>query len=436
MSNESSKIICNRRTRLITSNWDFRAQDDIQSGRGFRITEDGKSDTNTEAGLYSIHSPLYGTDYHDEHSFEDRYSCNCGTYTGKNFNGFMCPKCKSKVKFIDVDITVTGWIILDREVVINPIYYKKLRTFIGTKIFPEILKFKEPHDRDPENASAGIYDGLGCIEFHERFDEIMMFYLKKNRSNQKKRELFFFIMSRRNQVFTHSIPVYSSHLRPFVIRGTEIKYSDDDKLFKHIFTNSKMLNDKYELERKITAAKKKRNINSVQYLRKENILFSIQSDLDKLWNSSFELIKKKTGIIRDKILGGRLDMSARNVIVPDKDLRPDEIKLGYTTFLELYKLEIISILVNMLDIDHPKAWNMWKDATINFNEQIYKVMQYMVKNRNIICEINRNPTINYGSILVMKVKEVIPDINDYTMSLPESVLTLLNADLKSGSKIA
>ena len=36
----------------------------------------------------------------------------------------------------------------------------------------------------------------------------------------------------------------------------------------------------------------------------------------------------------------------------------------------------------------------------------------------------------------MVVRYVVPDINDYTMSLPESILTLLNADLKSGSKIA
>ena len=182
------------------------------------------------------------------------------------------------------------------------------------------------------------------------------------------------------------------------------------------------------MERRIESARQRKNINSVQYLRRENIIYSIQLDLDKLWNSTFEIIKKKSGTIRDKILGGRLNFSSRNVIVPDKDLRPDEIKLGYTTFLELYKLEIISILVNMLDIDHPRAWNIWKEATINFSEQIYKIMQYMTKHREIVCEINRNPTINYGSILAMKVKDVVPDIDDYTMSLPESVLVLLNAD--------
>ena len=47
---------------------------------------------------------------------------------------------------------------------------------------------------------------------------------------------------------------------------------------------------------------------------------------------------------------------------------------------------------------------------------------------NIIVEINRNPTINYGSQLVVKVVHVKPDMKDFTMSLPESILRLLNAD--------
>ena len=39
-----------------------------------------------------------------------------------------------------------------------------------------------------------------------------------------------------------------------------------------------------------------------------------------------------------------------------------------------------------------------------------------------------NSTINYGSQLVVKVVRVKPDIKDFTMSLPESILRLLNAD--------
>ena len=299
---DSSKIIFNRRARLITSDWDVKAREDILNGTGFRITEEGKTDCKTEAGMFSIHSPLFGTDYHNEHAFEDRYSCECGDYTGKNFEGKVCPRCKKKVQFIDVDMSITGWIILDKDVIINTIYYKKIRSFIGTKIFPDIIKYKELTDR--EATTANPYDGIGMIEFHDRFSEIMNFYLKKNGSNQKKRDMYHFIMAHQEQVFAHAIPVYSSHLRPFVIRAEEIKYTDDDKLYRKIFTNAKMLNDRYELERRIENAKKNRR-HTAQYLRRENILYAIQIDLDKLWELSFDMVKKKEGIIRNKILGGR-----------------------------------------------------------------------------------------------------------------------------------
>ena len=83
--------------------------------------------------------------------------------------------------------------------------------------------------------------------------------------------------------------------------------------------------------------------------------------------------------------------SARNVIVPSKYLRPNEIELGYTTFLELYKLEIISILTTIHGIPHSRAWSMWEEAKINFDEQIYKIMTFMLKKYKICCEINRNP---------------------------------------------
>ena len=99
----------------------------------------------------------------------------------------------------------------------------------------------------------------------------------------------------------------------------------------------------------------------------------MQCDLESLWDLTFEQVKKKSGTIRNKVLGGRMDFSARNVIVPDKDLRPNEIKIGYTTFLHLYKLEIISILIKMYGIQYSSAWEMWEKATINFNELIYKI---------------------------------------------------------------
>ena len=380
----SVKVLTNSRVRLVTCDWDQEALEQISSGKGFRITEAGKSDIKQEPGLYSIHSPLYGTDYSSERAFEDRYSCKCGNLIGTNFDGVTCPKCKTKVEYVGIDMSKTGWIILDNYCVIQTEYFKKIQSYLGTKTFMSIINYVDPDVRDLDPNSP--YAGIGLIAFKEHFVDIMNKYLKKG--NAKKESLYIQIMSNLNNVFAHAIPVYSSHLRLFVIKGDEIKYSDEDKLFKQIFTNAQILNEKFELTRRIEGNFKRKF--KVDTIRNEHILMKIQMDLNKLWDLTFESIKKKTGTIREQCLGGRINFTARNVIIPNKNLRADEITLGYTTFLELYKLEIISFLVTSMEISHAEAWRIWSSATINFDPTVYKIMERMVTTRDVIVEINRN----------------------------------------------
>lgn len=425
------KIVTNGIVRIVTCDWDRRCEMDLyypdNDHKGFKITEKGKSDTSHKPGFYSIHSPLYGTDYSDEHAFEDRWSCECGRLIGKNYadSKKVCPHCGTPVEFVDIDMRITGWIVLERDFVIQPEYYKKIQSIIGQKNLTNILKLKDDREKIPTIK----YDGIGMIEFREKFDEIMEYYVKKKSS---KWEQYMFIMSHKDEVFVHCIPVYSSHLRPFVIRAEEIKYSDEDKLFKKIYSNSCLLNNRYELSRRLQLAEKRpdseRKKKTIEYLRKEGILLAIQTDLNTLWDLTFEVVKKKTGQIIDKILGGRLNYTARNVIIPAKHLRANEIELGYSTFLEMYKLEIISMLEKMYSLSPAESWSMWQRACVNFDESVYLAMEYIVKKGDAIVEINRNPTINYGSQLVVKVVHVKPDMKDFTMSLPESILRLLNAD--------
>ena len=432
MDNSVEKIVSNASVKLVTCDWDNECELDLLTGSGFRITEKGKSDTQHQPGYYSIHSPLYGTDYADEHAFEDRWRCQCGKTIGKNYANSKkkCPFCGYPVEFVDIDMRITGWIILDNDRIIQPEYYKKIQSIIGAKNMGNIIKWKAEPERNP----AIKYDGIGMVDFMDNFQEIMDYYIKKKPA---KIDQYIFIMSHIDEVFVHCIPVYSSHLRPFVIKAEEIKYSDEDKIFKRIFSNSVLLNDRYELARRHTSAEARlakakdpsnRMRKRVNDLRQEGILYAIQNDLNSLWDLTFLVIKKKEGQIRDKILGGRLNYTARNVVIPAKHLRANEIELGYISFLELYKLEIISLLEVMYGLPPAEVWTIWQNATVNFDERVYKVMKHMVDKGDVYVEINRNPTINYGSQLVVKVVKVKPDIKDFTMSLPESILRLLNAD--------
>lgn len=294
--------ICNPRFRIIISDWDSRCKDEITTGAGFRITEKGKTDVNLEPGLYSIHSPLYGTDWKDENAFEDRYSCKCGNLIGRRYmdSETICDNCGGKVRFIDTDLTKTGWFVLDRNVIIQPMMYNKLGWFFGTAHLYQMLKYVKEQDRAKymDNKSSPFY-GIGMIEFHERFDEIVEFYYKKN----KKRDGYEFIQIHRNEIFTHCIPCYNKALRKWMQKNDDIKYSVEDKIFMKLYSDHMLLNDNFEWQRRVDYRKNRKK--DTAYLRKENILHRIQGYVNDLWNKSFETIERKEGIINEQILGGR-----------------------------------------------------------------------------------------------------------------------------------
>ena len=132
-------------------------------------------------------------------------------------------------------------------------------------------------------------------------------------------------------------------------------------------------------------------------------------------------------MIRGSILGGSLNNTSRNVIVPNPILRDNELDLSYHTFLELYKFRIIYYLKKMNDISLPKAYDIWSQA-YKFDNRIYEIMQFIIKKEKPKILINRNPTLNYYSMLLMDIRSVKKDITDYTLSVPLSILPGLNAD--------
>ena len=417
--------ICNPRFRIILSDWDSRCKDDLITGRGFRITEKGKTDIDIEPGMYSIHSPLFGTSWKDENAFEDRHSCKCGEYIGRRYmdSETVCPKCGKKVRFIDTDLTKTGWFVLDRNVVIHPGMYLKLAWFFGKQHLYQMLKFVPESERAKYmDGNTSPYYGIGMIEFYERFDEIVQFYFKAN----KKYDGYEFIRVHKPEIFVHCIPCFNMMMRNWMVRNGDVKYSDEDKIFQKLYSDHNLLNDNFEWQRRVDYRKGRRKDTS--YLRKENILHRIQGYVNDLWELSFNNVSNKEGIINEQILGGRLNYTARNVIIPAPYLRADEISLGYTTFLELYKSELVALIHELYDMKYPQAWRMLIASSAVYSDRIYQLMQYLMTHNNMYLSIDRNPSINWGSYVTMKVAEITPDITDYCMGIPPYILQKANAD--------
>ena len=149
-------------------------------------------------------------------------------------------------------------------------------------------------------------------------------------------------------------------------------------------------------------------------------MMRLQIKVNKLWDYDFESMHGKEGIIRDMLLGGSLNYTARNVIIPCPSLRDNEIDLSYHTFRELFKPKIISYLQMYEDISLAKAEDIWESSFI-FNEKVYAIMEMIVENDDIGILINRNPTLNYYSMLLMKIRRIKRSGVDYCLSVPLSI---------------
>jgi len=125
----------------------------------------------------------------------------------------------------------------------------------------------------------------------------------------------------------------------------------------------------------------------------------------------------------------RINFSARNIISPAiRGYKIDEIVLPYITFLTLYKFEIMNILAKIKKIKFIEAERIWNKATLEIDEEIYKIMKKMIIDEEIGIMLNRNPTISFGSILYLKVAGIKHDYDDLTMSIHNSILSLLGGD--------
>lgn len=282
-------------------NWDKVCETDLLMDKGFIVSEPAITGKDTKS-MYGIQSPLFASDWSDgEDAFSDRFKCKCGAMKGKIFEGETCPECGTKIEFRDVDLSITGWIIINNYKIIQPIYYKKLASIIGPKVFAEIIKYDKFIDRDghvlEKPSDTNQFKGIGLIEFRERFQEILDYYKvkKKNKLEEIKE-----IEEDIDKVFASCIPVFSSVLRPISFRNDSFFYSTIDKRYNSIFSSVNLLNDTelYERRRKKWTKEKKERMDTA------TILSTIQEKLMQLWELVFDLINQKDGYIKSEILGG------------------------------------------------------------------------------------------------------------------------------------
>lgn len=409
-------------TQLARINLDEEREQDILSGRGF-IVSAPKGIVKDIKDANGIFSPKYGQSLSDVNPFIDRYRCECGALKSRVHHGIICKYCNTPVKYVDDDFGCFGWLVLNKYYIIHPNLYKSIEFLIGYQKLVNILCIEELMDEDGhpnkktkkrEKKDNEPFYGIGMEEFKERFDEILEYYYSKSSNKTNKKEYYDDIMNNKAIVFCQSIPVFTTHLRPYD--------ASEKKNFRFEGTNGL-----YNMMSRLVASINNDTLKIFRKKKEKNqLLYDLQMKFNELYNEIDNILSGKKGNIR-QLTGGRYNFSSRNVIVQNPKLRIDQITLPYKCLVEFLQQQIINVLQKSYNMSYNDAYKIWYRANISKDELVVKIINGLMwaNPYGLPIIINRNPTIARGGILQVFC---VGMTDTYTMGIPLQILKLLAAD--------
>jgi DNA-directed RNA polymerase beta' subunit len=349
-----------------------------------------------------------------------QFSCDCKKYRGKFYLGKKCETCETEVRFIEPIIKRIGWIDLGPFYIVNPNFYNFLSKIFSKSNLLNVISYEKKLTKDglvkeTENAKHP-YSNIGLIEFKEKFDEILDYFFNLSK-NKNKEEYYRIVKENQHLVFTNKIPVFSTTLRPALMMKDNLIFDEINNMYNSVILNSNMVKTSTEDERS--------DINTLP------IMVSIQLMVNQIFEKTIDNIKGKTGFIRNNIMGSRVNFSARNVITPlPAGYEIDDIVVPYLTFLELYKFQLLNLISSVKSVSFVEAHHIWNEAATHFDPEMYRMMKEILNKTKggLKLLLNRNPSINFGSILLLKIADIKQDYNDLTSSIHNNILAPLGGD--------
>ncbi len=329
------------------------------------------------------------------------YQCQCKeTIT---VAGQICPRCGVKVTSSSMRRQQFAKIKLGRF--IHPVLWLMIQSHKTLKtVSNEFIKFRKYLSEelkvetfDPDNIPVTGYLGLDAVQ---KFFEV---YGEKEKGKSRIID-YLYDAIKNNYFFVDSIIVIPPDLRPIL---------ENDVMDE--------LNKLY-----ISLLDYKEKSESIQtYFGKLRYEVEIQQLTGVVTQSVLERLGSKTGLLRNKLEGKRIDFSGRGVISVDPTNPITHCKVSRYILLELYKLDIAKILLKQ------KKFVTFKGALDYLQEQIdneeinsdtKKLLDEVATNDVII--LNRQPTLHRGSMVAFRV---IPD-DSFTIKINPLVCTAFNAD--------
>ena len=188
-----------------------------------------------------------------------------------------------------------------------------------------------------------------------------------------------------NHFFTKYVVVIPPDFRPVIVSKKQIH---TDKLNRLYLSLLLMLNKEITLTG----------------LTKYVFECKIQQICNQINKFIFENVGKKSGILRNKMAGKRIDFSARAVATVNPEIPITHIKVSRLILLQLWKLEIARELIKRGEfVTFKMAFDYIQRIYEEYNipEYLKEIIDEVATNQFVI--LNRQPTLHRGGMFAFKV---------------------------------
>lgn len=348
------------------------------------------------------------------------YACECGFLKGSWHTGELCHKCNTTVMNPKDNIYKNGKLKIPKGYkVFNPVIYmiickhvKKFDDMINPQYKQIDINGHIIYERENGDTLVNFTDFTSnykevierlipdSIEFEDEDDEKAI----------KKLNLKEFLLNNEDSVMLNSIPLLPLHLRPSSINEKQMALEPLNKCYIAMNTHINSLRN---------------SVDEEDVLAVEKELYEIQKIYIELSTKILEIISSKEGLCRDQILSNRSLFSGRAVITLKDDNDPETVTIPRIMFTEMYMPRILTILVNLMNINYTEAYEYYFTNRFNLDdENITKCIDDVLATKPVVI-INRNPSLHLLSMQAFYIKNVT---KDNTIKLSKQVLRSYNAD--------
>lgn len=349
------------------------------------------------------------------------YVCECGKYNGRKFIGKTCENCgvtvlstssrSERMGHIDLQIPILNPMVFQAVLLILDVsaydlgLYLKGRTslyFNETDTSPNlILKSGQlgraqfvKHDSltigipnsSYKSSSLALYDLMSQIDIEKTYDLTHLSTLK--RYIDEKFDL--------KWLFLRYLPVTPVSYRPVIRMDGHINSHPQNDLYGRAIRRATRIKTLFEYG------------STPEIVEKEaNLLFKAVNDLFISGSKEgpatlppiLSLFMGKTGLLRNNLLGKRVDFSGRSVVMSaGSELEMDQIGLPVKMAYILFKPFILNYLLENYVDDYEDANRLYDHRS----PTAIKALRMVVKSRRVM--MNRAPTLHRYGIMGFRIK--------------------------------